>query len=560
MERDSVLPVPEAGIRQFHPVLRDLYARRLGSDEEAEKFLAAAGSLGPLPCDLVGAEELLDEVEDALDRDELIAVFGHDDPDGITSAAIAVETLERLGGRVTSYIPNRAVEGHGLYPDLIRSFARQGVRLILTTDGCSTNREEEELARELGMRVAVTDHHEVAEGRAAVTLLVNPKVRPGETDCTDLTGAGVAAVLMRGLLRRRAHDVLDDAADRDAAPTEMDRMAAAEKHFCQLLDLVALGTIADYGDLSRNNRGLVVRGLSAVAAGSRPAVDLVRRALEIGPAAVLRTNKAQRLAAVFAAVPSVNGRSPGLDALLTRESWAGDVQDCVHAFLDQEARIREGISRIEAAAARELEEGTSAVVRVDDVAQRSLGKGATRLVERTGRPAAAILPLGDRIVGELRGPDGVNLVDVLAGLADRLESWGGHRQAAGFSAPIDQADDLICRLREELLAMDVPDDASAEDAVPIRRSDVDQLFSRTLRAAMPFGKGNRSPRFRILDYREGGTSRELDQRDRVNALLSEGEFPDRPAGHDPIVTFVPRGAGGLKVHFEGWVPTLEGPA
>lgn len=537
MERDSVLPLTETGIRKFHPVLRAIYARRLGSKEAADAFLAAAGSLAPLPCELVGADEALDEIERSLDEDELIAVFGHDDPDGITSAAIVVETLEALGGRVISYIPNRVTEGHGLYPDLIRRFAEQGVKLLVTTDGCSTNRAEADLASDLGMRVVVTDHHEVAEGRESVELLVNPKVRPGPTDCTDLTGAGVAAVVMRGLLVRRPSGGL-----------------LSDRRFFRLLDLVALGTIADHGDLGRNNRGLVVRGLSAVARGDRPAVDLARRALEIGPPAVLRTEKSQRLAALFAAVPSTHGRSPGLDALLARDSWAGDVQECVNAFLDQEARIEAGVRIIEREAHAALQTEEPLVVRVDGVAPRSLGKGATRLVEWSGRPAAVLMPQGERIVGELRGPDGVHLVEVLAGLADRLESWGGHRQAAGFSAPLDRADELIGRLLEAFSEIPAVDVLQKNRAVPIRRTDVDDSFSRTLRAAMPFGKGNRSPLFRILDYREGGTTRELDERERVNALLRETEFPSRPPGHDPLVTFIPRGGGGLQVRFEGWMP------
>ncbi len=546
MERDSVLRPPKA--REFHPVIRRIYAERLGSPEDADAFLAAASGKAALPCHLVGLEEAVDRIEAALDGRERIAVFGHDDPDGITSAAIVIETLEDLGGVVESYIPNRVTEGHGLYPDLIRRFADHGVKLLITTDGCTTNREEADLAAELGMDVVVTDHHEVADGRSTVKCLVNPKARPGETDCTDLTGAGVAALAMRLLLHRRPADAGEKASG---------AFEGADNRFFRLLDLVALGTIADYGDLGRNNRAMVVRGLTAVAQGDRPAIALVRRALEIGPPAVLRTDKASRLAAVFAAIPSAEGRSHGLDALLGRRTWAGDVDALIKEFLHAEAEILVGIDAVRSAAASALDAGGPLVVRVDNVAPRSLGKGATRLVDLSGRPAAVLQAQGSLVVGELRGPDGVNLVEILADIQGRFESWGGHRQAAGFSATPEQADEIMAFLADAFRAVPSATPAVMPPVAEIRRAEIDDDFSRSLRAAMPFGKGNAQPMFRIIDYREGGTASELDERERVGTLLLEKGFPKRPENADPLVTFEPRGGGGLAVQFEGWVPSAE---
>lgn len=578
MERDSVLRPPKA--REFHPVIRRIYAERLGSPEAADAFLAAEGKAA-LPCHLVGLEEAVDRIEAALDGRERMAVFGHDDPDGITSAAIVIETLEDLGGVVESYIPNRVTEGHGLYPDLIRRFADHGVKLLITTDGCTTNREEADLAAELGMDVVVTDHHEVADGRSTVKCLVNPKARPGETDCTDLTGAGVAALAMRLLLHRRPVEETEGAepggaagaggtsgisgvptaarvaSGTDAAERASGAFEGADNRFFRLLDLVALGTIADYGDLGRNNRAMVVRGLTAVAQGDRPAIALVRRALEIGPPAVLRTDKASRLAAVFAAIPSTEGRSPGLDALLGRRTWAGDVDALIKEFLHAEAEILVGVDAVRSAAASALDAGGPLVVRVDNVAPRSLGKGATRLVDLSGRPAAVLQAQGSLVVGELRGPDGVNLVEILADIQGRFESWGGHRQAAGFSATPEQADEIMAFLADAFRAVPSATPAVMPPVTEIRRAEIDDDFSRSLRAAMPFGKGNAQPMFRIVDYREGGTASELDERERVGTLLLEKGFPKRPENADPLVTFEPRGGGGLAVQFEGWVPSAE---
>lgn len=519
----------------FHPAIRRLYATRLGSAEAADRFLAASPTDLPQPSILPSVRGAADRIESALDRGERIGVFGHDDPDGITSAAVLVETLEFLGGAVDPYIPNRDVEGHGLYPELIRRFRARGATLLVTTDGCSTNRAEVDLAATLGMRVIVTDHHEVVSDRPRVPDLVNPKADPHTADvCGDLTGVGVAALVARELLQRRFGE-------------------DADKKFFRLLDLVALGTIADWGDLSRTNRVLVVQGLSATARGDRPALELVRRALAIGPDAVLRREKTERLAAVFATIPSTEGRSHGLDALLTRSTWAGDTQALLEQFLAAEKSLAKAIEDVEAAATVEgIFDGAPAVLRMQQLDARALGRAATRLVESTGRPAAVLVESQGKVIGELRAPDGAHLVELLSEMRGLFESWGGHRTAAGFSTEPSRAREVVDGLRAAFAVSPGREPAPLRAEIDLRRSEIDSSFSRTVRAAMPFGRGNPSPVFRIVDYRHGGTGQDVDERARVAVDLIESGFPDRSEGRTPLVTFLPKGRGGLMVRFEGW--------
>ena len=246
----------------------------------------------------------------------------------------------------------------------------------------------------------------------------------------DLTTSGVAALVARDLLQRRLG-------------------ADADKSFFRLLDLVALGTVAEGADVSRTNRTLVVQGLSAVGRGNRPAIELARRALAIGPDAVLRLEKTERLARVFASIPSTEGSSHGLDALLTRSTWAGDTQALLERFLAAE-------------------------------------KGA----------------------GE-EGPT-------------------PETSTAGSPVPEAEGD--------------------------LRRGEVDAAFSRSLRAAMPFGRGNPSPLFRLPDYREGSLATRAEEAGRSTVDLMESGFPPRSEGQVPLVTFLPKGRGGLVVRFEGWAP------
>ena len=537
MERSAA----EVGVG-FHAAVRRVYAARTGSEEAADRFLAARFEDLPEPSILRGLGEAADRLERAVDQGGKIGVFGHDDPDGITSAAILVEALESVGASVDPYIPDREIEGHGLYPELVRRFRARGCGLLVTTDGCSTNRAEEDVALSLGMDVLVTDHHEIAAGRDTVRQLVNPKADPATAEAHgDLTGAGVAALLARELLRRRLG-------------------SDGDNKFCRLLDLVALGTIADWGDLARTNRGMVVQGLTAVGRGDRPSVELARRALEIGPDAVLRREKCERLAAVFAAVPSRAGRSFGLDALLGRTSWAGDTGTLLQRYMAAEKAQQAAVDRAEAEATRlGVFDGAPAVVMLPDVEPRALGKAATRLAERTGRPAAALLEVGGKLVAELRGPEGVHLVEILGRLRDRLESWGGHRTAAGFSADPAQAAALVRELAaafEECPPFEPPPLRAELD---LRRSEIDPHFSRSYRAAMPFGRGNPSPVFRIVDYRRGGTPLDPDGRAHEAVDLMESGFPEGIEDRAPLVTFQPKGRGGLVMRFEGLVP-VEGAA
>jgi len=518
----------------FHAAIRRVYSARLGGEEAADRFLSARIEDLPEPSILPRLGEAADRIERAIRAGEKIAVFGHDDPDGITSAAVMVETLETLGATVDAYVPNRDVEGHGLYPELVRRFRARGATLLVTTDGCSANRAEEEVGAALGLDLVVTDHHEIAPGRESVRTLVNPKADPATAEtCGDLTGVGVAALVAREILRRT-------------------RGEGADNKFFRLLDLVALGTIADYGDLGRTNRVLVVQGLSAVARGERPGVELARRALEIGPAAVLRREKCDRLAAVFAAVPSREGQSPGLDALLNRPSWAGDTGRLLERFLAAEKSQQEAAAASEAAAEQAgVFAGEPAVVELPGVEPRALGRAATSLAERTSRPAAVLSRHQGMLVAELRGPEGVHLVEILGAMRDLLDSWGGHRTAAGFSADPSRAEDVLRRLREAFAACPPAPAPALRPELDLWRSEIDPCFSRSLRAAMPFGRGNPSPVFRIVDYRRGGTPLDPDGRAHEAVDLIETGFPERIEDGQPLVTFQPKGRGGLVVRFEG---------
>ena len=466
-----------------HPAVREIYVRRLGSEDAARRFLRGTLAGAPVPEDLPGMAAAADRIERALRADQRIAVFGHDDPDGITSAAVLVETLEDLGGRVSSYVPDRELEGHGLYPDLVRRFRERGADLLVTTDGCSTNRAEISLAFSLGLDVVVTDHHEVPRGLPVPDLLVNPKADPRTAEAFgDLTGAGVAWLLARELRSRAGRP---------------DEEALA------LLDLVALGTVADFADLGHSNRYLAVEGLRRVERGDRPAIAAAREALSLSPRDLATPPSIRRLAAVFSALPAVAGDSRGLDALLGRPTWRSDVDVLVDAFARAQAEIEEVVDRVVREAERSgMLAGAPAVVRLENASPRAIGRGASRLVEITSRPAAVLLRHRGKLTGELRGPEGVNLVEILGALKSCLENWGGHRQAAGFSAAIEREAEIAGGLAAAFAELpDVRSESRTDPDARLSTAEIDVSFLRSLERAAPFGRGNPAPVF-VIDGKE----------------------------------------------------------
>jgi len=192
------------------------------------------------------------------------------------------------------------------------------------------------------------------------------------------------------------------------------------------------------------------------------------------------------------------------------------------------------------------------------VPQRGLGRAATRLVERTGRPAAVLLRRPDDVVAELRGPEGVHLVDALAGMQELLDSWGGHRVAAGFSAPLGRLDDIRARLAAALVRETAAPPPLVTPDATLAPGALDTTFLAALRAAAPFGKGNPAPAFRVTRPADAPPS--LDGEALAQAMqdtpgcgiLLAGSLPEGSAGRDPLLSFEPSGTRGMRPQFLGW--------
>lgn len=440
----------------------------------------------------------------ALSRRERIVVFGDFDADGITSCAVLVLALRALGAEVRPYVPHRDDAGRGPSEAAMRELHEQGADLVITTDNGTTNVAEVALANELGLTVIVTDHHAPEGPLVPATAIVNPLLATNPIPDADLAGVGVAFRLAEALL----------AAPPAGLPGDAKPPAGLLE---SLLDLVAVGTIADIAPLSAVNWALVRAGLDRL--NSHPRAGLRALLAQVGVAAgdVTEGDISYRLAPRLNAGQRMGEPRVALDLLLIDDSAEAERLAARLAQLNDARRRKTDELLAEAHAqlrARPLAAGAPLVV----VEGRGwplgmLGLVAGRLAEEHKRPAAAIAREGELCRGSLRGPDGVSVVAALGAAGELLAHFGGHARAAGFTVSTANLDPLLARLRAYLAVAgqagqtsvnggrdttgadgEASDGAMLVDCrLPLAKVTAEKY--REVRALGPFGLGFPQPRF-----------------------------------------------------------------
>ncbi len=483
------------------PLAWTLVRRGLGDPDAAREFMASDGPLRP-PETLAGAPEAAARLERALEHDELIAVHGDYDCDGVCSTAILTRALRARGGRVRTFLPSRFVEGYGVAVQTIDTFIEEGIELLVCVD-CGTSAEEPiARARAAGMDVIVADHH-LAGGRRPDAILVNPALGRPPDDAP--AAAGVVFTIVRALAERDGSGVL-------AAPPEDE------------LDLVGLATVADSVPLVGENRRLVARGLAAIRERPRTGIAALFRAAESDHRWANARTLGFTLAPAINAVGRLERPDRALDLLLSTDAGTADPLGRDLWRLNSERReierriTEEAIAQIEAAPP-EQREAAALVAAGDGWHEGVVGIVASRLAERFARPSVVIAISGDEAKGSGRSVPGVDLHGIVAGADSPLEGWGGHEGAVGLQLPAERIPDF----RRELSASAEGHRAQIErsrirtvDAV-VGGSDLTLGTAEAFEGLAPFGRGNPAVRLaipgaRISDVRRVGGGRHLQLR------------------------------------------------
>ncbi|MEW6142162.1 MAG: single-stranded-DNA-specific exonuclease RecJ [Chloroflexota bacterium] len=480
------------------PLIRQiLYNRGVRDIVQARAFLAGDSSIDGDPFTLPDMEHAVSRIFRALLSSEKIAVYGDFDVDGITATVVLIEGLSLLGASVVPYIPHRINEGYGLHANGLYKLQQAGVSLVITCDSGITAIDEIRHAQKIGLDVIVTDHHLPLSSLPKACAVINPKRKDSQYPFSDLAGVGVAYKLLEalvwGTLRR------DDVG--------------------RLLDLVALGTIADMSPLLGENRYLVRRGLEVLRSGRRPGIcEMARRAgLELdditaekiswvlGP----RLNSAGRLDEAI----------PSYELLITSDATeAGRLAD----KLEQSNAERQQLTRSVLASARaviqETKAGAPVLVAVgEEYPPGVVGLVAGRLVEEFYRPVCIIKKGANICRGSARSIPEFNLMGALEQCADLLIEFGGHSQAAGFTVPehkLSEFESRICELAtKQLEGLDLRPHITIDVEVPL--SSLNRGVYNTIQRLAPFGTGNPVPvllscRVKLIESRRiGGDSEHL---------------------------------------------------
>ena len=475
-------------------IVQLLFNRGLKEPAQLASFLTSDISLSSSPLLLPDMHKAVARIYQALLSGEPIAIYGDYDADGITATALLVQGLSALGGTVIPYIPHRLTEGYGLKTAALENLRQQGIGLVVTVDCGITSLSEVKRARKMGLAIVITDHHTPLPEIPPAVALVNPKLAGSAYPFTELTGAGVAFKLLQALYQS----------------------VGREEQLEALVDLAAVGTVADMSPLLGENRYLVKEGLKVMNHSPRLGIRAIMEQaglsdgnLDSGCISWIiapRLNAAGRLEHAMSSYKLLTTDSPDEARRLAR-------------WLEQKNTERQKLTASTLARAREqvLSRGLSPLLIAGDKDYfiGIAGLVASRLAEEFYRPAV-VIKTGEKVSsGSCRSIPEFNIIAALKESQHLLSQFGGHSQAAGFTLPTRN----LPRFEETLLNLATTQlrevelrpglDNDAEVTLPGLGGDTFQVTQQLA----PFGRGNPIPtylsrRVEVTDCRTMGNGGE----------------------------------------------------
>lgn len=489
---------------------RVMAARNVTLDD-AQTFLnPTLRDLLPDPNQFKGMAEGVARVAEAIQKQELIAIFGDYDVDGATSSALFRRFLNGVGAKSTIYIPDRMTEGYGPNVEAMDTLKKQGVDVIVTVDCGTTSFEPLARAAELGMDVVVVDHHEAEVKLPECVALINPKRLDEDGRYGHLAAVGMTFIFAVGINR-----ALRECGWFTDGRTEPDLRS--------LLDLVALGTVCDVVPLKGLNRAFVMQGLKVMArrgntglaaladtAGVNEAPEAYHAGYILGP----RVNAGGRVGESYLGANLLSTDNAGLAAEIAAQldGYNAERKELEQLVLD------EAISQID-----QQDNGSMIIAVGEGWHPGVIGIVASRLKERYSLPAC-VISLSEGVGhGSGRSVTGVDLgtTIIAARQSGLLVKGGGHAMAAGFSVTEDKLDDfkafMVDRIGSQITEQNVIPTYSCDGV--ISPSGVTPALVEELEQVGPFGAGNAQPRFVLGDV--SVQRADVVGRDHVRCFLSD---------------------------------------
>jgi len=488
-------------LRDNNPEISDKLARELSISKALSNILVARGISNVASArefltprlDSLHDPFLFEDMEKATRRilqavvqREKILIYGDYDVDGISSTAVLHSLLKMVDGDVGYHIPDRLGEGYGMRTERLKMAADDGVKLIITVDTGISGIEEITLAKEYGIDVVVTDHHEPGETLPPAYAIINPKLSDTKYPFRDLAGVGVAFKLAWAIAQ-------------SFSPTR--RVSDEFREFLlDALALVSLGTVADVVPLLDENRVFVKFGLKALENTTRPGLRALLEKTGLAGRKLRSTDIAFRLAPRLNAAGRMGRSSLGMELFTTDSTREAER---IAGELERENRNRQKIeAKIFENATQCLSEKENVCEKIIVLAQEGWHSGVTgivaaKLADAFNRPVVLIAVNGETGKGSARSMPDVHIYDLLLKCSEDLIGFGGHAAAAGFEIHTKDIDDFCLQVEENAHKMIEPESLKkklkSDMCCSLCSLSIETV--RELEQLRPYGEGNPEPIF-----------------------------------------------------------------
>jgi len=487
-------------------IAKILVNRGYDTVETANAFLRPEISALYDPFLLHDMDKAIERLFQAIDNGESIVVYGDYDVDGMTSTAIMTWALELMGANVTYFVPSRFSDGYGPNLANYQKLAADGMQLLVTVDNGVSGKAEIAWLMSQGIDVVITDHHELPADLPVATAIVHPRHPDGEYPFGGLSGAGVAFKVASALLEEPADEVLD---------------------------LAALGTVADVMSLTDENRIIVKQGLENLKLDPRPGLSALLAAAGTQLSDIDSSTIGFTIAPRLNSLGRLEDATTGVQLLLMDDDEsAKPLAEHVNKLNQKRQQLVNDITVAAQAQAQELSADPVLVVAGEGWHEGVLGIVASKLVEQTDKPAIVLTINDDEMKGSGRSVAAFDLFNALDGHRGLMTNFGGHASAAGMTIPTDNLAKIRSVLKDEAAKQSLATAQKAQlpIAAEVTASDFTQQNFDNLQVLAPFGEGNPEPLFVV----------NVDKVDKVKTM-SDGKHlrftAQTDAGVLPVIAF-----------------------
>jgi len=429
--------------------------------------------------EIPGLDLCVDRIESAIKRSEQICIWGDFDADGQTATTVLVQTIRELGGNVTFHIPVRANESHGVNIPSLKKVLDQGAGLVVTCDTGITAHDAVDYANSRHVDFVITDHHDLPDTLPHAIAITNPKLLPNGHALCHLAGVGVAYKVSEVLLERKKVEF---------RPSE-------------LMDLVAVGLVADLAILTGDTRFLVQKGLARLNNTERLGFKIMMELSEIASSSINEEHIGYTLGPRLNALGRLGDANPAVELLTTSNPVRARVIATQLEGLNVKRKLL--CDLVIQAAESQIRENPSLLAQPILILSHPswpggvVGIAASKMVERYGKPAILFsTPANEPARGSARSIEGFNITEAIATQKDILLGFGGHPMAAGLSLDAEKMPELrrkLARVAEKMLGERALDEKTLSIDGWIGLEEANLEFSEAIEKLAPFGSGNKKP-------------------------------------------------------------------